>query len=317
MTNEELLEEAKKRYPIGTEFISALKCPDPAKCTVTGHNVDKVQGRTIVWGGKQGFLYDDGKWAEIVSKPEPQYEVGKWYKVKWRYLDNPIYIKPTHIQNNTVACDGDNSIWISRPSEYIYRNSHYALKDLELLSQVTDLSEIQQYLPDGHPDKFNTNIPLIKDGIYVAEFLDKEYELYSSIFTCLETNTYRQKDKLYLSKDVFKKDDNGTWAVNSYKIKFRNPTTQELERYFRFTNILPGYAASLKEELNNNLKTNKNEETTTRDTTSVKVQRPNIKIGTANSIRGNGLNCSRSKIQLGSNNSYNQKRFSSCKSRVS
>lgn len=306
MTNEELLEEAKIRYPIGTEFLSALKyCPDPAKCTVTGHSVDKVQGRTIVWGGKQGFLYDDGKWAEIISKPELQYEIGKWYKVKWRYLNNPIYIKPTNVEGNNIACNGDNSIWISRPSEYIYHNSAYNPNDLKLLSKVTDLSEIQQYLPDGHPDKFNTNIPLIKDGIYVAEFLDKEYESYSSIFTCLETNTYRQKDKLYLSKDVFKKDDNGTWAVNSYKIKFRNPTTQELERYFRFTNIPPGYTASVKEDLNNNLKTNKNEETTIRNTTGLKIQRLNIKIGAANPIRGNGLDCSRSKIQLGSNNSYN------------
>ena len=87
MTDAELLEEAKRRYPIGTEFLSALKYEgSPAKCKVTGHSVDIVVGRKVVWGGKQGFLYDDGDWAKIVSvsykmKPFPTDKVYTKLKV--------------------------------------------------------------------------------------------------------------------------------------------------------------------------------------------------------------------------------------------
>lgn len=67
---EELLEEAKKRYPIGTEFLSACKdVESPAKCIVSDYKLDKVASNTVIWGGKIGFLFDDGNWAKVVSYP--------------------------------------------------------------------------------------------------------------------------------------------------------------------------------------------------------------------------------------------------------
>lgn len=76
LSKEELLEQAKKKYPIGTTIYSALRGDrNPAKVRVDKiGNLDIVKGRQIIWniqnGDLMGFLYDDGKWAEIVSLPE-------------------------------------------------------------------------------------------------------------------------------------------------------------------------------------------------------------------------------------------------------
>lgn len=86
MSSEELLEEAKRRYPIGTMGYSALQTDaNPGKVRVDKIGpVDKCLGRTIIWniqdGDHIGFLYDGGKWAEIISKPKEKYKpkVGDW-----------------------------------------------------------------------------------------------------------------------------------------------------------------------------------------------------------------------------------------------
>lgn len=64
---ESLLEEAKRRYPIGTVFKDDFGLnPDGLSRTVTSELM--VQGSGIShWGIP--FVYLDGKWAEIISKP--------------------------------------------------------------------------------------------------------------------------------------------------------------------------------------------------------------------------------------------------------
>jgi len=71
MNDSDLLEEAKRRYPVGTTFKSALKHDtSPITTKVVNHTLSKTYGRIVIWGGPIGFLYDDGKWAEIVSTPD-------------------------------------------------------------------------------------------------------------------------------------------------------------------------------------------------------------------------------------------------------
>lgn len=76
-TKEELIEEAKKRYPIGTMFKTAASDSSGAY-TVKGNDFDewKVYGRggvSIYEKDTLGLIFTpDSQWAEIISKPEDQ-----------------------------------------------------------------------------------------------------------------------------------------------------------------------------------------------------------------------------------------------------
>lgn len=96
MTNEELLEKAKLDYPIGTVFELFMTY---TKLTITENNhryfdskndniivsTDKGNGKTITNGAS---VYYQGKWAEIISKPETEWvpKVGEWIYAKGNIL---------------------------------------------------------------------------------------------------------------------------------------------------------------------------------------------------------------------------------------
>lgn len=98
MTKDGLLEEAKRRYPIGTEY-------KPLSCIGTPFsNSHKTKYKAKHWGsGKdvgidcgEGLVYINGKWAEIVSKPE---------------TDNPVVLTKEQLDTNLckhcpLTCDG-------------------------------------------------------------------------------------------------------------------------------------------------------------------------------------------------------------------
>lgn len=74
-TPDDLLAEAKKRYPIGTKYrcakgicsVSKVESEDKIKfCQLSGKDIDII-GR--------GYLYTNGKWAEIISTPTVEEDV--------------------------------------------------------------------------------------------------------------------------------------------------------------------------------------------------------------------------------------------------
>lgn len=143
MTQEEkdaLLAEAKRRYPVGTEY----------NCARDGHIntaerdpeiIDTVDGDIDVG---VGYIRYNGKWAKIVSTPQPQFEVGKWYKSKSGHT-----IKHKK-KSQTYFHHGD---YITSSGTFSYNKSDLGCTDDGTYKEVP-LSEIQQYLPEGHPDKF-------------------------------------------------------------------------------------------------------------------------------------------------------------------
>lgn len=86
MNKQELLEEAKRRYPIGTEFIA---CNTNKKCKITT-GILKIVGfswtineishndEPLKTDGFWHCIFDsiDNKWAEIVSKPVEETNIG-------------------------------------------------------------------------------------------------------------------------------------------------------------------------------------------------------------------------------------------------
>lgn len=173
MTQEEkdkLLEEAKRKYPVGTIFIPVH--------TKEGKN--KIQGNyrfesddsdaiivdnialEDIW---TGCIYKSGEWAKIISKPEeksiekPQFEVGKWYKnLSSGYIAKAI--KGSYIENNNFY-HGD---YICSNKEFHKSNNRSCLGWKNNTIECP-LEEIQQYLPDDHPDKIEKPKSLV--GRYV------------------------------------------------------------------------------------------------------------------------------------------------------
>jgi len=139
---------------------------------IKGVNEDsiRISWRSYLWGEKDystsdTYILEDISNIKELSIDEVQkylpeghpnkiktvqsFEVGKWYKKDGYYL-KPKEIIDTNSQWNTE--------YISPEGEYHANNS--GTDDLSTWELLTDLTEIQQYLPDEHPDKssnFNTS----------------------------------------------------------------------------------------------------------------------------------------------------------------
>lgn len=152
-----LLEEAKRRYPIGTKFKS-----------VNDKEIYKVETNSHRWCNEgidvEGvpWIYLRGNWAEIVEEPkvETKFEKGKWYhSTDWGRPND--YIKFSEFES-------PNTFYFT---EKIHGGEYKVLEDYwncpENTIKEVPLSEIQQYLPTGHPDKFTT--PIAKEEFVLPE----------------------------------------------------------------------------------------------------------------------------------------------------
>ena len=78
MTKEELLIEAKKRYPIGTKFKGWSHCNEIAEVEAYYYS-----GSSIAVKERRGVVYHQNKWSKIISpKPELNKEL----------INHPLYL---------------------------------------------------------------------------------------------------------------------------------------------------------------------------------------------------------------------------------
>lgn len=128
-----------------------------------------------------------------INDMKPTFEVGKWYKYNGWYIK---YLKHS-----------DSGAWISSEEidcdcKYRKTNNPYGGKNVDSNKiLLTDLSEIQQYLPDGHPDKIvKPNELTLEQWIKNTKSLNLNiYELEDYINnddTCPDY-IYKQFEKLY------------------------------------------------------------------------------------------------------------------------
>lgn len=131
--------------------IIGYKLIDDTKLTNVNYIVSLEMGTTIYDNVKTGLPLTQYPpiWFTPIYKEEPKFEVGKWYRndigeySKFYQLENTQFLATEHIFKTPRRFEKSSS-----PIGYgwIFR--------LESNPQLlTDLSEIQEYLPDGHPDK--------------------------------------------------------------------------------------------------------------------------------------------------------------------
>lgn len=167
------------------------------------------------------------KFLESYSKE--YFIVGKWYKCT--------------CNNNYYKCaGGDNTDFNS--SEVIspsgndgfsmgYNNSGRDNHMGNLFKEyLTDLSEIQLYLPEGHPDKFKSNINSFREGDFIV-CLEKPNGIVSYIKPNYIFEQYENSDSLSVRKDI-----NGCYTCCSdvcfdLKSTWRYATQNEIKEYKR------------------------------------------------------------------------------------
>ena len=144
--------------------------PTGSTARVVGTKAPWIQ---VEWIDKGDSGQIDGSYHPEHFEVVPEYEVDKWYKMP----EYNWYVKFSHI-------DGDKwyftekiiSKKISKPHNISldWCNTNNSFKSL------TDSSEIQQYLPDGHPDKIVEQFPerwYTKTCTEVGNWLDENSDM--------------------------------------------------------------------------------------------------------------------------------------------
>jgi len=177
---------------------------------------------------------EDNRWGanipaeyfEIVEdKKTFKFEEGKWYKMS--KTDN-IYRK---------CCESGN---ICKYNEMIneYFEHHYYSGTSYWTPYLADLSEIQPYLPEGHPDKFKVETLITKAENHTS-FKVGDY------ITIIDAETNKSKfigDVLKITEIIDEGKDYGLWfkhfpeafsgggfRYNAYKDKIRRSTPEEIK----------------------------------------------------------------------------------------
>ena len=143
----------------------------------------------LVSGTNEVYLKAEGFKEFAESFDKPKFEVGKWYKCKgYSYAIKYLRAEARKSRYAIIYSDiiKDNGKYISYPEGSV----GVGFTDEKGWYKLTSLSEIQQYLPNGHPDKIKTDSEYIVGKWYkLGEWVAKFSELKGDQFWCSMSGT--------------------------------------------------------------------------------------------------------------------------------
>jgi len=150
-----------------------------------------------------------------VKEDEPKFEAGKWYKSNHHSnsKNHWYYLKVTDFRNGIL--NGEKISKNSDTGEYMYKKKSYwnakeTLAQVIKLGPLTDLSEIQQYLPDGHEDKIMEPKKQSLKGRYLKALVDSP----SGISRAKKGDYFRIDDE-YRNSCTLLKNNTSHWYCTS------------------------------------------------------------------------------------------------------
>ena len=165
--------------------------------------------------------YDNDTLLLKTLKTEPlvKFKVGKWYKVVFENDNYYIKVKETPILNQNDFSGRIDGETIN--GNNLYQKTDFWNSSLfnKAAIELTDLSEIQEYLPEGHPDKFkNFKFEIGKWYSFNWDWLGKDCTVIAKI------KEVREKDfiiswRSYLWRDNDYNDDDGYMFKDISNIK--------------------------------------------------------------------------------------------------
>lgn len=158
------------------------------------------------------------QWDSIVNKPK--FEVGKWYKIT-DCLKTYRRCSDSLLKNNCMLYDEriENNFYFKENSSCFITNNRLQL--------LTDLSEIQQYLPDGHKDKWFTikdlsegKCAVINDGTFedLKRVLKTAFPTDKYNYSAIESTEF--KNKIFFQNSRVKTN----WWILGSEEKLNLPT---------------------------------------------------------------------------------------------
>ena len=152
---------------------------------------------------KYGINYkqSDFELLEIVD-PTKEKETHKFEKDKW-YKSNVAsegwyYIKVKTYSEYEVRGECIRPVKSNPYHEKDYWNSESSREQALEIGPLTDLSEIQQYLPDGHPDKISKEFVLPEKWV-VCPRVEENLKLIKAYFNSFSHHTVTYEDNAYTS----------------------------------------------------------------------------------------------------------------------
>ena len=178
-------------------------------------------------GVKYELLPEDYSPEQETKEPNIEFISGKWYNFTTMKGKYNLYVKVASVTDRNLFFMNRESI----SDGYLGKADCIAIKFIENPRLVEDLSEIQDFLPDGHPDKITSDV--FKKGEYIV--ITDKFDSWIKDF--VSNHIYKQrKDSTYLqpeydslnsiTNDWFKYTRN-----NSHN--WRYATQEEVDEYER------------------------------------------------------------------------------------
>lgn len=215
---DEMLEDVEKEFKLPEKWHIKLTSENKASIdawrtcgkmiSCAGHILSDCDGkkgflivdkRNMPEGYEREITFDQFKKYVLKSestpvKKEMKFEVGKWYKYSAGHIDHRIYAKYSGNQSVSGRFYYDEII---TENNGFKKGHNWSVLDCKPVL-LTDLSEIQQYLPENHPDKLKKRTKKVEDLRYpdVVHCSSKEQRDKINSFAGLVTY---EGDKWYLT----------------------------------------------------------------------------------------------------------------------
>ena len=181
-----------------------------------------------VLGVKYELLPEDYSPEQETKGSNVEFIPGKWYKVE---LSNKFnhYIKVDSVTEDEITLDCEG--YVANLNKWD-KGTSINLKTVTKYDLLTDLSVIQKYLPDGHPDKITSDV--FKKGEYVVLISDGQSTAGARLVQSdqfIKNHCYKvRENKVFLRPEL---DSNGS-TTNGWKSVPYNPNEYHKNRNWRY-----------------------------------------------------------------------------------
>jgi len=231
LSHQDLLNEAYRRYPIGTKYRTVVGGDRKDVYTVTqqSFSIRNYSTGTQIWAEPGcGILYDDGKWTDVIDdKPEHKYKIGDEVIVCQSHKCNGsgYYNESGDYYDPIKAVGGDigkikGMMYSSFRNEWYYqlschyRGAYIAEHALSLLHQESKYKVGDEvWLSVEHhgvPPRWVTISEVLKDGYYLSGWSGHFPEHILSLTEPIE------EEKLSSSSYVYHAPDKSSFISSGY-----------------------------------------------------------------------------------------------------
>lgn len=178
-----------------------------------------------------------GEPYDVTTLNKPQLIVGKWYKFYWTFTNKEVIIKVKSVPDTVVT----TSFRVYLDTKDIKSNSEYGyrLKEIKNIKELS-LEEIQEYLPEGHPDKVVNKTELHE--IHNKSLVGRYFKVLKQF-----SNTVKKGDYLKITEDL----EDGCYNTKEYgclsQDRLKDKEVELMPEGFEpDNNIIPEYVECIK-----------------------------------------------------------------------